>query len=112
MKRIENKIKNIINKIKKLLNHDKDLFYIHKVEPRYATIGTKILIFGKGFDNKNVSYDIKIKEQKLSVTIIDDTAIEVIIPDTLSEGTYDITAELKSNKNLEENMGLAIHITK
>ena len=110
LKLIMNKL-NILHKQKKIQNNN--VFHIRKVEPRYIVPGGKILIFGRGFSVKNISYDIKIKEEKLQKLVMDDTLIEVLIPNTLTEGTYDITADFKINEmEGNEPMGLVIHITK
>ena len=109
-KEIKKKNKNCEKQMK--IQND-DLFYIHKVEPRYVGFERKVLIFGKGFKTENITYDIKIKDQKLETIKIHDTVIEITIPNLLSSGTYDITADFKLNGIImDEQMGLAIHIAK
>lgn len=110
-----------IKKIKKTFKHifqkqgniqTNNSFYIHKVEPKYAKAGEKVLVFGNGFKTENIHYDLKIKNFKMDKIIIDNTIVEGTIPNNISKGTYEIIADFKINDVVgDEPMGLVIHVS-
>ena len=96
---------------KKQIGSDTDKFYIHEIHPKYISNNDKIKIFGSGFKEKNLNFEVKINDQNLQKNISDNEVVEVTIPSTLSVGTYDITVKgTLDQKDIDEPMGLVVHV--
>jgi len=105
------KKKHFSNFLRKKSQIPDDNFYIHKLTPKYVKKTEKVMIFGKGFQNENITFSLFLNDNSLEKTVKGDQLVEIIVPDAIPEGTYEITATFSHNKKEgDEPMGLVIHI--
>jgi len=101
----------ILDPKKYVASKQNDPFYIISTNKKSIQKEEPLFIFGKGLDNKKITYNFYIDDKKLDVEVHNDENVKLKIPNTIDDGTYDVFAKFKKpEENEDETIGLVVHI--